>query len=244
MDARELLQWTRDRLANCELIAAHKSGSDRAGWLDDASHFERIIAALSTPAPLREPPRTPTPEMIEAGGKADVDWDCGPWRDNLRAWWQAMYDAAPAEPIAQQPAPLTPIEKLAQEWIVADRESHDRTIVGPTCRLLCAEAAIRDYLADTPAPQPIRDLSHTIPPADDLWPHAWWIKASSLAAMHALKRFGTLEDTVIAQAEQTWPLLARIESDAAHIRAIEKLYKEWKRHSTEVCTHYSTEVER
>lgn len=51
----------------------------------------------------------------------------------------------PAGPVAQQP-PLTPVETLAHEWVVADKEWRDPKIVGSTCRLIRAESAILEYL--------------------------------------------------------------------------------------------------
>jgi hypothetical protein len=41
-----VLDWARERLANCERIALVNTAVDRAGWLEDAAYWRRIIAVL------------------------------------------------------------------------------------------------------------------------------------------------------------------------------------------------------
>jgi len=42
----KLIDWLKERKANCERIAAEKTGADRAGWLEDGKYFNLAIAAL------------------------------------------------------------------------------------------------------------------------------------------------------------------------------------------------------
>lgn len=44
--AGDLAAWVRERLDNCQRIAATKEGSDRDGWLEDAAYFAAILDAL------------------------------------------------------------------------------------------------------------------------------------------------------------------------------------------------------
>jgi hypothetical protein len=41
-----LEDWVRERLDNCQRIAAQKVGHYREGWLEDAQYFQRILAAV------------------------------------------------------------------------------------------------------------------------------------------------------------------------------------------------------
>lgn len=46
--------WIRERLDNCHIFAARKTGGDRDGWLKDADYFAKILAALDANADLVE----------------------------------------------------------------------------------------------------------------------------------------------------------------------------------------------
>lgn len=41
-----LSEWVRERLANCERIAAKRTGAERAGWLEDARYFRMVLDVL------------------------------------------------------------------------------------------------------------------------------------------------------------------------------------------------------
>lgn len=45
--AISLTSWIQERLDNCHRIAAGKSGSDRDGWLEDATYFAGVLMALA-----------------------------------------------------------------------------------------------------------------------------------------------------------------------------------------------------
>lgn len=43
-----LVEWLRERLDNCQLIAAKQiKGGNRSGWLEDAAYFQEAIIAVS-----------------------------------------------------------------------------------------------------------------------------------------------------------------------------------------------------
>lgn len=41
-------EWVRERLDNCQRLAAQKTGADRDGWLEDAQYFSEILTRLDT----------------------------------------------------------------------------------------------------------------------------------------------------------------------------------------------------
>lgn len=42
-------EWIRERLDNCQRIAATKAGTERDGWLEDADYFAATLEALAVP---------------------------------------------------------------------------------------------------------------------------------------------------------------------------------------------------
>lgn len=48
--------WVRERLDNCQRIAAGKTGADRDGWLEDAEYFSRVLAMITAaPSAIAKP---------------------------------------------------------------------------------------------------------------------------------------------------------------------------------------------
>lgn len=47
MKISELLEWLRDRQANCIRIARLKTAKEREGWLEDAAYFQGAINAIA-----------------------------------------------------------------------------------------------------------------------------------------------------------------------------------------------------
>jgi hypothetical protein len=42
----EVIEWLKERRANCLHIASTKSGSDRSGWESDADYFKAAIMLI------------------------------------------------------------------------------------------------------------------------------------------------------------------------------------------------------
>lgn len=42
----KLTTWLKERELNCRRLAAGKTGSDRAGWIEDAEHFQAALAEI------------------------------------------------------------------------------------------------------------------------------------------------------------------------------------------------------
>lgn len=50
----DVTAWLRERLDNCQRLAARKAGTDRAGWLEDAAYFTAALNAVSSLERCRE----------------------------------------------------------------------------------------------------------------------------------------------------------------------------------------------
>ena len=46
MSDHQVIEWLKERRTNCLRIAAEKTGSDRAGWYEDAAYFEAAIMLI------------------------------------------------------------------------------------------------------------------------------------------------------------------------------------------------------
>ena len=49
----KLTMWLKERELNARRLAAGRTGADRAGWLEDADHFQAALAAAEDCARLR-----------------------------------------------------------------------------------------------------------------------------------------------------------------------------------------------
>lgn len=52
-----LLEWMRERHANCLRLASQKSGEDKLGWLEDAEYFRQAIERLADSSFISDSPR-------------------------------------------------------------------------------------------------------------------------------------------------------------------------------------------
>ena len=65
MDERlPLIEWVKERHANCIRLADSKRDADRVGWLLDAGYFAKIITLLTAREAVR--PAADTPRLPEA----------------------------------------------------------------------------------------------------------------------------------------------------------------------------------
>jgi len=46
MDEHEVVEWLKERRANCLRLAAEKSGEDRVGWEVDATYFRAAVMLI------------------------------------------------------------------------------------------------------------------------------------------------------------------------------------------------------
>ena len=49
----KLTMWLKERELNARRLAAGRTGADRAGWLEDADHFQAALAAVEERDRLR-----------------------------------------------------------------------------------------------------------------------------------------------------------------------------------------------
>ena len=49
----KLTMWLKERELNARRLAAGRTGADRAGWLEDADHFQAALAAVEERDKLR-----------------------------------------------------------------------------------------------------------------------------------------------------------------------------------------------
>jgi hypothetical protein len=61
------IEWARERLENCERLAAFR-GHDRKGWLEDAAYFRAVIADLEALRLIREHAKRPAPGFESQDG--------------------------------------------------------------------------------------------------------------------------------------------------------------------------------
>jgi hypothetical protein len=55
-ETMKLTTWLKERELNCRRLAAGKTGSDRAGWIEDAEHFQDTLAAVEERDRLKKGP--------------------------------------------------------------------------------------------------------------------------------------------------------------------------------------------
>ena len=46
MTDHQVVEWLKERRANCLRIAAEKTAADKAGWVEDAAYFEAAIMSI------------------------------------------------------------------------------------------------------------------------------------------------------------------------------------------------------
>jgi hypothetical protein len=46
MTEHQVIEWLKERRANCLRIAAQKTGSDRKGWEEDAAYFRAAVMLI------------------------------------------------------------------------------------------------------------------------------------------------------------------------------------------------------
>jgi hypothetical protein len=83
----QLAEWVRERLDNCQRLAATKTGADRDGWLEDAHYFAEILRVVSATVE----PKSDHPFYLDG---LSIDQ----WREHAKEGWRQAADLRAVPP--------------------------------------------------------------------------------------------------------------------------------------------------